>query len=81
MSLTTRFVYWIFPLKVMLDVLIDIYKYMFGNFIRIYSKSLVALFSLVNFDDSLLAILQKKNVYSHGYLFKILYDSYSSRKL
>jgi hypothetical protein len=78
--LTTRFVYGIVPIKEMLDALIDVYKYMFGNSIRIYSKSLVALFSLVNFDDSRLAILQKKYVYGHCYLFKILYDSYYSRK-
>ncbi len=79
--LTTRFVYVIVPIKEMLGTLIDIYKYMFGNSIRIYSKFPVALFSLVNFDDSQLAILQKKYVYGYCYLFKILYDSYYSRKL
>ena len=79
--LTTRFVYGIVPIKEMLDALIEVYKYMFGNSISIYSKSPVALFSLVNFDDSRLAILQKKYVYGYCYLFKILHDSYYSRKL
>jgi hypothetical protein len=78
--LTTRFVYLVVPIKEVLDTLIDIYKYMFGNSIKIYSKSLVALFSLVNFDDSQLTILQKKYVNGYCYLLKILYDSHYSRK-
>jgi len=77
--LTTRFVYLVIPISEVLNAIIDVYKYMFGNSIRIHLKPSVALLSLTGFEDSQIASLQMKYVDAYCNLFKILYDSYYSR--